>query len=264
MLVSQTWKRLVPLGWKVAFHNRKSLAANTITRVINRLAGQPAIPPASLIYLVAAHNSAKTFIDGGRSASETIRKVLNKHSLDINQFDKVLDFGCGVGRIMRHWSSVEGPAWHGTDYNAELIDWCKNHLKFSDFRVNTLSGILPYQDDTFDFIYSFSVFTHLSETLQAHWINELSRVTKPGGYIYFTTHGPNYLSAMTPQEREQFNAGRLVVREQHESGSNYCAAFHPPTYVRKHMATDLMVVDYIPGGAKGDSLHDVHLLKKPL
>jgi SAM-dependent methyltransferase len=264
MVVNQTWKRIVPLRWKVAFHNRKSVAANMVTRVINRLAGQPPIPPASLIHLVAAHNNAKAFIEGGRSASDTIRVVLKRHSLDINQFDKVLDFGCGVGRIMRHWSSVQGPTWHGTDYNVELIDWCKNNLKFSDFRVNTLSGILPYQDDTFDFIYAFSVFTHLSEALQAHWISELSRVTKPGGYIYFTTHGPNYLSVLTSQEREQFDAGRLVVREQQESGSNYCAVFHPPTYVREHMATDLTVVDYIPGGANGDSHHDVHLLKKPL
>ncbi len=41
--------------------------------------------------------------------------------------------------------------------------WCKSNLRFAEFRVNTLAGELPYKAETFDFIYAFSVFTHLSE-----------------------------------------------------------------------------------------------------
>jgi SAM-dependent methyltransferase len=176
----------------------------------------------------------------------------------------VLDFGCGVGRIIRHWHSTPGQSWHGTDYNIKLIDWCKTHLKFSDFRVNTLTGELPYAPETFDFIYAFSVFTHLKEPLQIHWFEELARVLKPGGYVYLTTHGEYYVPALSPEESEQFRAGQLVVREDEESGSNICAVFHPPGYLLNHLPTNLNVADFIPQGAQGHSHHDVYLIRKLL
>jgi ubiquinone/menaquinone biosynthesis C-methylase UbiE len=184
--------------------------------------------------------------------------------LQIEQFHSVLDFGCGVGRVMRNWHKTPGPNWHGTDYNPELINWCRNNLKFAEFRINELGGQLPYEAESFDFIYVFSVFTHLNEPLQFFWINELSRVLKPGGYLYFTTHGEYYLSELNEREREQFASGKLVIREEDRSGENICAVFHPVSYVKGTLAQDLVVVDSVPGGKQSDSLHDVHLVRKPV
>lgn len=259
----QTLKRAVPLEWKLGFHQHKALPRYLAARVRNRLEGQLPVPPPKLVYLVAGHRDPRLFLETGRSTNEAIRRLLNKHGLNVEQFGAVLDFGCGVGRIMRHWSTTRGPAWHGTDYNAELVNWCTNHLKFAKFRVNTLSGELPYKSESFDFIYAFSVFTHLNEQLQFFWINELSRVLKPGGYVYFTTHGEHYLPNLTALERKQFESGQLAIREQQQSGSNVCAVFHPPSYVRDKLAPNFIVVDFIPGGAQTDSIQDVHLLKKP-
>jgi SAM-dependent methyltransferase len=259
----QTAKRLVPLGLKVGFHKHKGVPKDVSARFTNRLTGQPPVPPAKLIYLVAGHRSANAFLAGGRSARDAIRAVLARNGLRMEQFENVLDFGCGVGRIIRHWSRSRPPVLHGTDYNPDLIEWCRNNLSAFDFRVNTLSGSLPYDSATFDFIYSFSVFTHLKEPLQFHWIDELARVLKPGGYIYLTTHGNYYLSALNAAEQEQFRAGQLVVREEEQSGSNRCAVFHPPNYVRDVLARTLVVADFVECGAKGDSMHDAHLLRKP-
>lgn len=262
MAFYKTAKRYVPLSLKVAFHKNKSVPSDLAARFTNTLKGQPAVPPGKLIHLVAGHRSARAFLDGGRSARDTIRTILEKNEIQITQLGSVLDFGCGVGRIMRHWSRTQGPAWHGTDYSADLIAWCQSNLKFCDFRINTLSDQLPYGPETFDFIYAFSVFTHLNETLHDFWINELSRVLKPGGHIYLTTHGEHYVSVLTAEERAQFYNDKLVIRESSQSGSNFCAVFHPPAYMREHLAPDLTVVDFIPCGAQGDSMHDVYLLKK--
>ena len=264
MSVFQTLKRAVPLEWKVGFHEYKVLPKYYATRVKNRLEGQPPIPPADLIYLVAGHRNPQQFLDTGRTTNEAIRRLLQKHDLKVEQFGAILDFGCGVGRIMRHWRTTKGPALHGTDYNPALVDWCKSNLKFSEFRVNPLAGELPYEPETFDFIYAFSVFTHLSEPLQFFWINELRRVLKPGGYIWFTTHGENYVSALTPEELKRFRSGELVIREDKQSGSNFCAVFHPPSYVPEKLAQNFTIVDFVPGGEHSDSVHDVHLLRKPL
>jgi len=260
----ETLKRAVPLEWKVGFHQHKHLPKHIAARVKNRLDAQLPIPPAKLIYLVAGHRDPKEFLRSGRATSEAIVRLLKKHNLKIEQFESVLDFGCGVGRVMRNWHATPGPNWHGTDYNPELINWCKNNLKFAEFRINELGGQLPYEPESFDFIYVFSVFTHLNEPLQFFWINELSRVLKPGGYLYFTTHGEYYLSELNDKEREQFAGGQLVIREEARSGENICAVFHPASYVKDTLAQDLVVVDFVPGGKQSDSLHDVHLVRKPV
>jgi SAM-dependent methyltransferase len=260
----QTLKRAVPLEWKEGFHQHKALPKYLAARVRNRLEGQLPVPPENLIYLVVGHKDPRAFLDSGRATNAAIRRLLKKHDLNVEQFGAVLDFGCGVGRIMRHWSTTQGPAWHGTDYNPELVNWCTNHLKFAEFRVNGLSGKLPYESESFDFIYAFSVFTHLNEQLQFFWMNELSRVLKPGGYVYFTTHGEHYLPGLEPLEREQFESGRLAIREQQQSGSNVCAVFHPPSYVRDKLAQNFVIVDFVPGGPQTDSIQDVHLLQKPV
>jgi SAM-dependent methyltransferase len=260
----ETLKRAVPLEWKVGFHERNHLPKHLATRVKNRLDSKLPIPPGHLIYLVAGHRDPAQFLKSGRGTSDAIRQLLNKHGLRIEQFDSVLDFGCGVGRVMRNWNETQGPNWHGTDYNPDLVNWCKNNLTFAEFKVNALSGELPYDAESFDFIYAFSVFTHLSEPLQFFWINELSRVLKPGGYLYFTTHGEYYLSSLTAEEREKFLCGKLVIREENRSGENICAVFHPARYVKETLAQNLILVDSVPGGDQSDSLHDVHLVRKSL
>ena len=264
MTIYQTLKRAVPLEWKVALHRHKTAPRYMAARVTNRLKGELPLPPPNLIFLVTGKKSPIWFLDSGRAHSEAIREILAKHNLQIEQFTSVLDFGCGVGRIMRHLRSTRGPQWHGTDYNPQLVKWCRDHLKFSQFKVNTLSDKLAYADESFDFIYAYSVFTHLNEELQFFWIDELSRVLKPGGYIYFTTHGEYFVRALNPAERESFQKGQPVIREQQQPGSNFCASFHPPKYVHETLAKNFNVVDFVPGSERGWSDQDIHLVKKPL
>jgi SAM-dependent methyltransferase len=260
----RTLKGVVPYQWKIKFHQHKDFPKYVAARAKNRLKGQLPIPPGKLIYLVAGHRDPRAFLESGRSTNEAIRRLLSKHGLNVKQFGAVLDFGCGVGRIMRYWNTTQGPRWHGTDYNPQLIEWCRNNLKFAEFRVNTLSGKLSYESESFDFIYVFSVFTHLNERLQFFWINELLRVLKPGGYLYFTTHGDYYAGKLKPEELQQYNSGKLIVREEERSGENICAVFHPVSYVHEKLTQDLIVMDFVPGGDESDSVHDVHLVRKPV
>jgi SAM-dependent methyltransferase len=255
-------KRLVPYEWKVRFHSIKTLSQDIAARIGNRLRGGIPIPPGDLIYLVSGHRSASRFLRRGLVASNTIREILERNGVDIEHCNAVLDFGCGVGRIMRHWNALQHTALHGTDYNSRLVEWCRENLNYAKFNVNTLSGGLPYGTESFDFIYAFSVFTHLSEALQIFWMNELSRVLRPGGYMYFTTHGDYFLPQLTVEEKEKFLSGKLVIRAAEESGSNLCAAYHPVAYVRGNMAREFSIVDFIPGTAEGDVLHDIYLCKK--
>lgn len=221
------------------------------------------VPPGHLIHLVANTEDVAWFLDSGAAAARSIRDLLAKNGVAIEDFNAILDFGCGVGRVIRHWAELNGPAIHGTDYNPLLVSWCRSELPFAQFRVNELEKPLDVAPASYDFIYCLSVFTHLSETLQHFWMTELFRILKPGGYLLITTHGDHYLSLLSPDDQENYRAGKAVVQKPKREGSNDCSAFHPESYVRETLAQSFDVIAMIPEGALGNPSQDVYLLRKP-
>jgi SAM-dependent methyltransferase len=192
------------------------------------------IPPGRLIVQVFGQNNAAAYLEGGRLLAQSIRETLQLRDLRLEDFGTVLDFGCGCGRIIRHWKPIAASTrLHGADYNAGMIAWCTQNLPFAQYQVNDFLPPLKYPDRSFDLVYAVSVFTHLSEAAQSAWIHELARVIRPAGYLLITVHGESFAEALTPAERARFEAGELVVRYDSVAGTNLCAAFHPPEYVAK-------------------------------
>lgn len=221
------------------------------------------IPPAKLRILVAGTPDISGFLNLGKVGADSICGALEKNGIKITDFHAILDFGCGCGRVMRYWKELAGINMFGTDYNSNLIDWCRENLPFAQFDINTLSPPLNYDDEKFDFIYALSVFAHLPEDLQLLWLNELSRVLKPGGYLLITTHGEHHFERLTLIEQEEFKSGQLVTRFQELAGANLCCSYHPPKYVLEKLVIGWDVIDFIPGGSKGTGFQDIFLLKPP-
>ena len=173
----------------------------------------------------------------------------------------LLDFGCGCGRVTRHFASL-GPAVHGTDLNPALVAWCRRHLSFGHFEVNGLGPPLPFDDRQFALAYALSVFTHLPESLQGAWMQELRRVVRPGGHVIITTHGRHYLGELDEADRRRFASGQLVIRRDDRPGSNVCGAYHPEAYVREHLSEGFTVVDFVAEGAAGNPYQDLWVLRR--
>ncbi len=222
--------------------------------------GQP-IPPFRLRILVAASPDIGWFLESGRRGAEAVRASLQRSGLELTEVAPILDFGCGCGRVARHWAG-NGVEVHGSDLNPTLVAWCRDHLAFATFAVNALTPPLAYADGQFGFVYALSVFTHLPETLQEAWMQELRRVLRPGGHLLLTTHGAHYLDELTEDERRRFQAGLLVVRRDDRPGSNICGAYHPEVHVREHLAKGFSVVEFVPKGALGNPWQDSWLLRR--
>jgi SAM-dependent methyltransferase len=220
------------------------------------------LPPPHLRHAVANSEDVAWFLHAGAEGAACLREVLEKNGIRFNDLGAVLDFGCGVGRVLRHLADSNGPGLHGTDFNREMIAWCAPSLPFARFHLNDLKGPLAFESGRFDLIYALSVFTHLAETSQITWIEELRRVLRPGGYLFLTTHGEHYLSQLSAADQQRFRGGRLVVVGRRREGRNDCAAFHPEDYVRQTLAQGLDVVDFLPRAARGNPWQDVYLLRK--
>lgn len=222
------------------------------------------IPPADLRFLVAGSASIAWFLELGALGFDSIRDALARNGVKVEELGSILDFGCGCGRVLRRWHSVGGPQANGSDYNPRLVEWCSANLTFADVQVNQLEPPLPYANAEFDLVYALSVFSHLTENLQAPWMSELARIVKPAGFVVFSTHGESYAQRLNGAERRRFDGGGLVVKNNVKApGSNTCSAYHPPAYVREHLANGLELVDHLPEGAKGNPHQDLYLFRRP-
>lgn len=223
------------------------------------------LPGGELRFRVAGTEDAQTFIDLGRQGYTALVGALQSAGVDPGRLTSILDFGCGVGRVLRYWSEWPGVAVFGTDISADAIAWDRAHLPFATFGQNSLAPTLDYADGSFDLIYALSVFTHLPVGTQMPWFRELLRVIRPGGCLYFTTHGLRYRGLLSGKDLEAFDADRLVVTGDEQPGSNICAAFHPEAWVRRELiaAEGLEELAFIPKGAKGNPEQDAWLVRKP-
>jgi SAM-dependent methyltransferase len=221
------------------------------------------IPPAKLIVLVTGSADSAWYTQGGKLGAESICRTLSDAGVSIARFRSIFDFGCGCGRVIRHWRPLTSASLHGADQNQNLVAWCRQNLPFAEFQSNTLEPRLDYADQKFEFAYALSVFTHMPEDLQQPWMSELWRVLRPGGYLLITTQGDEFLQKLTETERTNYGAGRIVVRYGQAAGSNLCSVYHPEPYVRRHLQGRFSMVLSRPKGAAGNGNQDIYLLRKP-
>ncbi len=135
-----------------------------------------------------------------------------KHQLDlliehanIKPNDTVLDVGSGIGRTavpLTEYLSDKGK-YEGFDVVEKGVKWCnskiKKHYPNFNFTYVPLNNDLyntntkkasnfkfPYNNNTFDKVFLFSVFTHMSVAEIANYLKEIKRVLKPDGICLST------------------------------------------------------------------------------
>jgi SAM-dependent methyltransferase len=99
---------------------------------------------------------------------------------------KVLDFGCGWGRIGRMFIQ-------GLDVDPEFVELCRRLFGTDNFHVCAPHPPSLFAASEFHLIVTYSVFSHLSEDAVRGWLLEFHRLLKPGGFVAFTTRHESFL-----------------------------------------------------------------------
>jgi len=202
------------------------------------------------------------FFEFGERTARMISAASARHGLPLSDVSRLLDFGCGCGRVLRHWSAYPGLELWGSDLSIAATSWIESNLPFAHARANGLAPPLDYDDETFDLIYAVSVFTHLPEDLGRAWMGELRRILRPGGLLMFTVHGRTYLPHLTRRERAAFERGELVVQFAEAAGANICAVYHPQAYVER-LASDFEVLELATPKQHGVGPQDLWIVRRP-
>ncbi len=184
--------------------------------------GNPAnlpLPPPELMARIGQQRPADKEKDGELSVAEwylLFGRRLKESVMEIlpGDFDltgaRVLDFGCGSGRVLRHFTGHGCELW-GCDLDTESVDWLQANLAGSvNAFENPPAPPIDLAGGSFDLILALSVFTHLTEDW-SDWLLELHRLVKPGGYVVVSFIGPGMAGQMTGETLTEDDIGMNAI-----------------------------------------------------
>lgn len=105
-----------------------------------------------------------------------------------SKLKKVLDVGCGTGRLVEFLNKNQFEAY-GSD-NSKIAIKHARKINRKNSIILASATKLPFADESFDLVTSISVIEHLTPRQAKKFILEVKRVLKQKGFIFLVT--PNF------------------------------------------------------------------------
>jgi SAM-dependent methyltransferase len=212
---------------------------------------EPPLPPLELANRVGCLDSAadplQWYTDLGAQIRDGILAALP--SGWALEGKRVLDFGCGAGRTLRHFLTYADKAeFWGCDIHEPSIAWVRQHLS-PPVRVflNAPAPPLEVADGSFDLVYAISVFTHLPDSW-AEWLVELHRVLAPDGLLLVTFIGEGAIAWVTDDAWVEERIGMHVISYGQGWELGGAMVVHSPWWIRAHFQRAFEIVEVRPTG----------------
>lgn len=152
------------------------------------------------------------------SGVDELAAVMTHPEAQPDRFETALDFGCGVGRIVRALSA-RFELCYGVDSSAEMIRLARElnrNLENCIFQHKSYPLLEDIRSDSIDFLYSSFVLQHLASEREAlDYVREFTRIVRPGGTIVFQLPEALSLRYRLQPRRRLFRAlSKLGVSEE--------------------------------------------------
>jgi SAM-dependent methyltransferase len=232
------------------------------------------VPPSFLSQAFTMTPSALNYLNGGAQAAQMILDLVNAAGNRLTSASRILDFGCGAGRVSRALRKTTGADVVGYDLYAPAIDWCRDHMPYGRWEHGVEEPPLGEPDASFDLIFAISVLTHLNEHYQDLWLAEWRRLTKPGGLVVATFKSEHFLdNVIRPRSAEYADnvarqlaaTGFAYIVDEGWAGvfpEYYRDSFHTIDYVKSRWGREFEVVAIHPSCTLAGTRQDTAVLRK--
>ncbi len=141
-----------------------------------------------------------------------VKEQAKKYRKPLSLNTRFLDFGCGWGRYLRFfWKDIAPENLYGCDAMPLAIDICRSTKVPGNLDLIEPEGVLPYPANYFDAIIAYSVFTHLPEKLNLHWMKELARTSRRGCIFCLTLESRSFIDKIKTVPPNSDNAWLLSL-----------------------------------------------------
>lgn len=177
---------------------------------------------------------------------------------------RCLDFGCGVGRVMRHFvTEAQDAEFWGCDIDGTSIRWATENLSppFRFFQLGP-SPLLPLESSSFDLVYALAVFSQAYRDWQLMAM-EIRRILKPGGVFFMTFNGQTSTEEQLQRSYADLtrDSGLLVKNPYQSWNKGGPTVVMSPAWIEAHWGS-LFDIDFI--AMEGfDDYQSIALLRKP-
>jgi ubiquinone/menaquinone biosynthesis C-methylase UbiE len=118
-------------------------------------------------------------------------------SISLPEGSNILDIGCGLGDTTLLLSNFfSGTYATGLDQDATLIKAANEEKKLLHTNLDFVCGdalALPFEDNSFDFVFCRYLLHHIPGALTA--MEEMKRVCKPGGIVFAQEYDANFFQS---------------------------------------------------------------------
>jgi SAM-dependent methyltransferase len=220
------------------------------------------VPPSLMKYTCSLQNEPD-YYQAGFEVSTMLNLATAKHAKKkIHEFERILDFGCGAGRLIQFIPNVAHSRVYGCDVNKILIDFVGEAFPGVSVISNDFSPPLIYPSEFFDLIYSFSVFSHLTQNDELAWLQELARVGTKDALYLVTIHGEHFINSCLPNLKSEIesNGGFYFLEVHARDGGEmdfpigYEASLHTHKNVHDIWSQWFEILELYPGDSTSQYL----------
>jgi len=224
------------------------------------------LPPVDLSHRIIRVRNMATFETWGYSITRKYEEAVRPHLAAYSERPRLLDWGCGCGRLARFF--VGSTDYYGIDIDREAIEWCRGAIPGGQFRVQSLQAETGFESGFFDIVIGNSIFTHLREEDQFAWLAELRRIAKPGGIVAVSVNcatslfnAGNKPAIVTALRQRGFcdTGPELVLKGVTADDSYYRNIYHTHDYIRETWSRYFSILEIVPGFA--GNMQDLVLMR---
>lgn len=210
--------------------------------------GDLPLPPRDLalrVFAIEAWSDAdRAYLELGEQTKEQVVRLLPQGFSFAGK--RVLDFGCGAGRTLRHFADEARTAeFWGSDIDEPSIAWLQENMcpPFHAWK-SAENPPLGLEHGSFDLIYAVSVFTHLTYN-SAAWLLELHRMLKPDGLLIASFTGRWTSTWLAREPWMEDRVGMNVLAHDNDWDSGGPAVLMSEWWLREHWgrAFEILTID---------------------